>query len=102
MKVDLAGHVRGLLQAEASRICGLYGLTFDLEVGEVRSEDGYFKAGVGVREGSAGTKVPVSLELVRSLLATVEQNIEQKYQGLRLMLSPIVKKRPAVRRRRAS
>jgi hypothetical protein len=102
MKGELAEQVRGLLQSEASRICKLYGLAFDLEVGEVRSDDGYFKAGVGVREGQAGSKVPVSLELVRSLLATVEQNIEEKYQGLRLMLSPMVKKKASVRRRKAS
>jgi hypothetical protein len=102
MKHDLLESLRVAIQSEASRICRLYGLSFDLEINEVRGEEGYFKASAAAREQQRANKVPVSMELVRSLLATVEQNIEEKYQGLRLMLSPVVKKKPAVRRRKAS
>jgi hypothetical protein len=93
--------VRGLLQSEANRVCELYMLPFSLDVGDIRSEEGYFKAAVSVRH-SASTKPPeVNLELVRSLLATIEQNVEETYQGLRLNLNPLVKKRVSSKTRRA-
>lgn len=100
-KIDLYEDVRRVLQLEATRICKLYQLRFDLEVGELRSEESYFKGSVWVRERKAPMEHP-PLELVRSILATVEQNTEEKYQGLRLMLLPLVKKKTVVRQRKAS
>ena len=98
MKNELLAHLRGILQAEASRICQLYQLPFDLRVGEVRSEDGYFKADIVARRGESSLRLPPA-ELVRSLAATVEQNVEEKYQGLRLMLLPAQKKNTRKQRR---
>lgn len=93
--------LQGLLQGESDRICKLYGLPFQLQIGVVRSEQGFFQSDVTVKRTKDST-LPISNELVRSLLATVEQSVEEKYQGLRLMLMassrPRVKK-AAVRRK---
>jgi hypothetical protein len=93
--------VHALVQAEAERVCRLYMLPFTLDVGEIRSEEGYFKAPVSVRHDAGSKPSAVNLELVRSLLATIEQNIEETYQGLRLNLNPSVKKRVSSKARRA-
>lgn len=99
MKQPLLKNVRDALQAEADRVCQLYRQPFRLTIGDVRSEEGYFKASVVV-ETSPKTEEP-PLELVRALLATIEQNVEEEYQGLRLSISPRVRKRPSVKRRKA-
>lgn len=96
-------HLHDLLQSESDRVCNLYGLPFLLQIGDVRSDDGRFQSEVIVKK-TREAELPISSELVRSLLSTIEQNVEEKYQGLRLMLMassrPRVKKSAA--RRKAS
>jgi len=91
MKNELLNHLQGILQNEADRVCQLYELAFELRIGTIRSEDGYFKADVTARKNTEASRLPPA-ELVRSLAATVEQNVEEKYQGLRLMLLPSQRK----------
>ena len=98
MTQDLHDIVRAFVQAEAERACDVLRTPFRLEVGPVRSEDGYFKAEVRpVGEGVSGTYG--GHDAVRFVLASVEQEIEERYQGLRLMLLPAAAKRRVAHRK---
>lgn len=101
MKTNLLGEVGQLLQEESDRVCKLFRQPFELEIGEVRSDEGYFKAGVWVRPTRGESLSEAPLELVRSLVSMIEQRVEEQHQGLRIMLLPQVKKSPSVRRRKA-
>jgi hypothetical protein len=85
-----------LIQKRLDKVVGTLSLQVKFQVAEIRSEDGYFK----VLVHWVGLKVKV--EAARYVFAIVEQEIEEEFQGLRLMILPAVPKRTGTGKRKAA
>ena len=94
--VRLEDTIAQLIQDRLDKMVKSLKSSVRFRVTKVYGEDGMFKVHVGIAQGR------VSIVSASEVYAMVEQSLEEKYQGIRLMILPEDAKRAAKARRRVA
>ncbi|MGD9789720.1 MAG: hypothetical protein AB7Q00_04380 [Phycisphaerales bacterium] len=84
--MTLESHIGEIVQAEIDAVRSSRGSALTMRVGRVRGEAGCFR--VDVTPARPVTRLAVVLDI----LSEAEERLEERYEGLRLMLIPVLTK----------